>query len=85
MNTVDFGKRGDIMNKHLLFKKGTIVRHLGKNWKGVVIDWGKFNGSHKFVISDRDIADSIRVWTRGGTIEVWKTDNVSMEENELYH
>ena len=73
----------------LFLRKGLIIRHPLKKKKGVVIDWGTVIDwtvmgarNKKFVISKKELADAVRVWTRRG-IEVWPLPEVTFDEMDL--
>lgn len=67
------------MEKGMFFKKGAIIRHTAKGTTGVVIDWGVLgNGYRRFMLSNEENADSLRVWTQEGTIEVWPAGDVKL-------
>lgn len=65
-------------------KKGAVITHKDKNKEGVVIDWGivinmkrGFNGEYReLMLPNTELADSIRVRTSEGTIEIWPTEEV---------
>jgi hypothetical protein len=65
----------------VLLRKGLILKHAEKKGKGVVIDWGitdaKYSG---YVLSKKERADSVRVWT-GKRIEVWPLTQVFLDDN----
>lgn len=62
-------------------RKGLIIRHILKKKKGVIIDWGVTGAKYrKYMISKKERADSVRVWT-GRKIEVWSLPDVTVEKS----
>ncbi|MDA8086612.1 MAG: hypothetical protein M0Z75_07930 [Nitrospiraceae bacterium] len=61
-------------------RKGLVLKHTGKQGKGVVIDWGITGAKYrKYIPSKKDLADAVRVWT-GERIEVWPLAQVFFED-----
>ncbi len=61
-------------------RKGLVLKHTGKQGKGVVIDWGITGAKYsEYILSKKERADSVRVWT-GNKIEVWPLAQVFLEE-----
>ncbi len=64
----------------LSLRKGLVLKHTDKRKKGVVIDWGTTGAKYrKYVLSKRELADAVRVWT-GERIEIWPLAHVFFEE-----
>ena len=64
----------------LFLRKGLVLKHSEKKAKGIVIDWGVTGAKYrKYVLSKKERADSVRVWT-GEQIEVWPLARVFLEE-----
>ncbi len=69
-----------------ILKKGAVILHKNKNKEGIVIDWGlvvsmkrAFDGKEKeILIPSTQLADSIRVQTHEGTIEIWPAEAVEL-------
>lgn len=63
---------GEGINEEIaMLRRGEIVKLTGSEKKGVIIDWGVYHQTYKkYMLTKKDTADSIRVWT-GGAIEVW--------------
>lgn len=58
-------------------RRGTIIQLHDNKKKGVVIDWGVYNQKYKkYVLSKKDAADYIRVWT-DDAIEVWPINKIN--------
>ncbi len=72
--------------KFNFLKRGAVIEHKLKKKTGTIIDWGMvinlkrhFDGSQKrFLIPSAEPADSIRVRTNEGAIEIWPTEAVEL-------
>jgi hypothetical protein len=69
------------MEKTTIFKRGVVLWHRDTDTCGVVIDWGIYSmWDNRYMLSDEKDANSVRVWTRGGYIEVWPWEAVKKSE-----
>ena len=68
-----------MVGERLLFKKGDVVVHKESSKKGIIIDWGLFHPEfRRFHFTNTEQADSIRVWTSGGAIEIWDMQQTAL-------
>jgi len=73
-------------NKNRILKRGAIITHKIKKKMGIVIDWGIVvnmkkgfdRGYKELMLPSIDTADSIRVRTSEGVIEIWPTEAVEL-------
>lgn len=70
------------MEKANIFKKGVVLKHKDKEGRGIVIDWGILSREcRRFKVAGKEAADSVRVWTKEGKIEVWPAEAVKTVEH----
>ncbi len=69
-----------------ILKKGAVITLKNENKTGKIIDWGfvvnmkrEFDGKEKeILLPSTELADSVRVFTNKGTIEIWSMDAVAL-------
>ena len=66
-------------------KRGLILRHIEKQKRGVVIDWGvRKPGIISYLPLLSGIPEDIRVWTTN-SIEIWPVNSVAIDEEFGYN
>lgn len=75
-----------VQYKKNALKKGAVITLKNEDKTGKVIDWGFVVNMKKgfgeegreLLIPNRELADSVRVFTNKGTIEIWPVDAVEL-------